>query len=88
MFWLWLWDSDGPADHSGVTDDESRALHHAETLLTEHQAGSVRVEAAILRTGGYLMNSGGYERTGSGWNAVVGDDGAIRLTHFTPAAAA
>jgi hypothetical protein len=86
---VWTWDADGPgASACGVTDDETRALADAEELLTEGRAETARVEMAYAHMGGLWIKSG-YQRSGSGWTAVVGPDGSVRWTPFRrPALAA
>jgi hypothetical protein len=85
---VWLWDAVGPDGHSGITDDETRALSAAEALLTDGRASSARVELAHANVGGLWINSN-YERTGSGLTAARAADGSVRWTRFyRPALAA
>lgn len=78
---VWLWDAVGSGGHSGVTDDESRALSAAEACLTDGRATTARVEMADMHAGGMWINSG-YERYGSGLTATRANDGSVRWTRF------
>jgi hypothetical protein len=85
---VYLWDADGPGNYAGVTDDESAAMAAAESHLTAGEAGSARVEQAFANMGGLWMKSG-YQRSGTGWSASLGDDGSVTWAPFCkPALAA
>ena len=81
---VWLWDAYGPARSGrGITDDEDRAIHNAETLMRSGQASVARVESAHADLGTRTLTSG-YRRTGQGWRGRSGDTG-IRWEPFAPA---
>ena len=84
---VWLWDAYGPARTGrGITDNQARALQHAETCLRSGQASIAKVEAARAELGIRTLTSG-YQRTGQGWRGRCGDSG-IRWEPLPPAEAA
>jgi hypothetical protein len=70
---VWLWET---GSERGVSDDLTRACEAASACLRDGQAGSARVERALLMVGGNWLISG-YQRTGTGWLAQPRRDGEV-----------
>ena len=75
---VWLWEAGGGR---GVSDQERRARAAAAAYVRGGQAGSARVERALLMAGDRWLTSG-YRRTGEAWEARSRRDGRVRWTRL------
>ena len=75
---VWLWEAGGGR---GVSDQERRARAAAAAYVRGGQAGSARVERALLMAGDRWLTSG-YRRTGEAWVARSCWDGRVRWTRL------
>jgi hypothetical protein len=81
---LWLWET---ATHRGVTDDEDRAMAHAEEYLGD--SATARVELAVL-SASFNTLTNDHIRTGIGWTGTNAAGSvrwaplAIRITRPCP----
>jgi hypothetical protein len=75
---VWLWEA---GSGRGVSDQERQARAAAAAYVRGGQAGSARVERALLMAGDQWLMSG-YRRTGEAWVARSRRDGRIRWTRL------
>jgi hypothetical protein len=82
--YLWTASSPGIANFraAGVSDDQARARHAAETLLRTGKAGTAYIECAYTAMATSTLSLC-YVRTGTGWQARLGQAGRIIWTPFT-----
>lgn len=71
---VWLWDA---GRWCGVSENPASAIAAASVCLLDGEVGTARVELARLSHSPRLEPA--YERTGSGWTALL-DDGLPRWT--------
>jgi hypothetical protein len=83
---MYLWTASGHDIASfraaGVSDDQARARNAAEALLRTGKAGSAYIERAYTAMATSTLSLC-YVRTGTGWQARLGQAGGVVWTPFT-----
>jgi hypothetical protein len=83
---MYLWTASGHDIASfraaGVSDDQARARNAAEALLRTGKAGTAYIECAYTAMATSTLSLC-YVRTGTGWQARLGQAGRIIWTPFT-----
>jgi hypothetical protein len=83
---MYLWTASGHGIASfraaGVSDDQARARNAAETLLRTGKAGTAYIECAYTAMATSTLSLC-YVRTGTGWQAQLGQAGRVDWTPFT-----
>jgi hypothetical protein len=86
---MYLWTASGHDIASfraaGVSDDQARARNAAETLLRTGKAGTAYIECAYTAMATSTLSLC-YVRTGTGWQASLGQAGRVVWTPFTTVA--
>lgn len=86
---MYLWTASGHDIASfraaGVSDDQARARNAAEALLRTVKAGTAYIECAYTAMATSTLSLC-YVRTGTGWQAQLGQAGQVVWTPFTTAA--
>lgn len=86
---MYLWTAAGHDIASfraaGVSDDQARARNAAEALLRTGKAGTAYIECAYTAMATNTLSLC-YVRTGTGWQARLGQAGRVDWTPFTTVA--